>query len=254
MPDAAGNWWESFFDDCFADLVLEDAGSPPVRAAVDFLVDRLGLGPGSRVFDQCCGTGRLSLPLARRGVRVVGVDLMDSYVRRARAKAEGLPCEFHAGDAFTFVPAGPCDGAFNWFTSFGYTPDDGKNRRMMERAFEALRPGGRFALDYVNLAWTMRHFQACLLGRHPTGAGEFLVVRETSIDWARGMFEQRWTYLAPEGRRAERRGETKMYLPHELGGMLRACGFVGLEFHGSTAGEPLGLDSPRCILVARKPG
>src|SRR5947209_3462060 len=99
-----GEWWESFFDDVFADLVLVRPEGESLRAEVGFLMEKLRLSPGGRVFDQCCGVGGLSLPLADRGLRVVGVDLNAGYVRRARAAAaaRGLDCAFHAGDAFAF--------------------------------------------------------------------------------------------------------------------------------------------------------
>ena len=43
-----------------------------------------------------------------------------------------------------------------------------------------------------------------------------------------------------------------MYMPHEIVGLLRQCGFDALELFGSSEGEPFGLDTARCIVVARK--
>jgi SAM-dependent methyltransferase len=244
-----------FYDGTFADLVLATQDEAHREATVTFLVERLGLRPGDTVLDQCCGTGRLSLPLARRGLRVLGVDLIPEYVRRARAGAErlGLPCEFHVGDAFDFVSARPCDAAFNWFTSFGYSEEDALNGRMLRRAFESLRPGGRFALDYANVPRLFRELKEHMVVRSRTEAGEALILRETRANVARGMFEQRWTYVLPDGRRLERYGGTRMYLPHELRRMLGEAGFVDVELHGGLLGEAYGLDSPRCILTARRP-
>ena len=51
--------------------------------AVDSLASALGLAEGATIFDQCCGIGRIAVPLARRGYRVIGVDQMPDYVRRA---------------------------------------------------------------------------------------------------------------------------------------------------------------------------
>src|SRR4051794_21153662 len=104
MADVGDSWWESFFDDAYADLALVRRDGEAVRRDVAFLMERLGLEAGCKVFDQCCGVGGLALPLARQGVRVVGVEANDGYVRRARAEAvaEGLACAFQVGDAFTF--------------------------------------------------------------------------------------------------------------------------------------------------------
>ncbi|HZU74007.1 MAG TPA: methyltransferase domain-containing protein, partial [Acidimicrobiales bacterium] len=54
---------------------------------VAFLVDTLGLVPGCRVLDVGCGPGRHSLALAARGVRSVGVDRAEAFVRLATTAA-----------------------------------------------------------------------------------------------------------------------------------------------------------------------
>jgi 2-polyprenyl-3-methyl-5-hydroxy-6-metoxy-1,4-benzoquinol methylase len=94
-----------------------------------FLIRTLGLEPGLSVFDQCCGTGTIAMPMAEAGVRVVGVDRCEDYVLRANQAAarEHLPAEFHAGDAFAFAAPTPCDGGFNWNTGFGNDPNDNRN-------------------------------------------------------------------------------------------------------------------------------
>src|SRR5262245_25674439 len=77
-PVSGHAWWNEFFDDAYADISLVPRTAEAERAqeaAASFLKSKLRLDAGATVFDQCCGIGRLSLPLAARGVRVVGVDL-----------------------------------------------------------------------------------------------------------------------------------------------------------------------------------
>ncbi|MGH9154829.1 MAG: class I SAM-dependent methyltransferase [Acidimicrobiales bacterium] len=57
-----------------------------VHGEADFVSS---LAPGS-VLDAGCGTGRLALELARRGIDTVGVDLDPTMLAAARAKAPGL--------------------------------------------------------------------------------------------------------------------------------------------------------------------
>src|SRR5262249_53201722 len=145
---SAGGWWESLYDELAAEVFLAATDPAELDATATFLIDHLALSPGDLVFDQCCGIGTVALALAGRGLRVLGVDQSEPYVRRAAAEAQrrGLPgCSFHAGDACAFAPAQRCAAAFNWRTGFG-NADDEANGRMLARAFEALRPGGRFAL------------------------------------------------------------------------------------------------------------
>jgi SAM-dependent methyltransferase len=247
------DWWQSLYDETVAEIFLVRKDSEELTAAVAFLFAQLGLTPGAMVFDQCCGIGSLAVPLAARGVRVVGVDQAPGYIERASrtARQENAACEFHAADAMDFVPGVPCDGAFNWGSGFGYADDD-RNRLMLRRAFEALRPGGCFLLDYQNIARVLRDFQACLVHRHTTSAGEVVLLRETEVDLPGGTLRQRWTFLAPDGRRDVRHSSLRLYLPHALAQLLGEVGFAEVSFHGGVRGERLSIDSPRCIAQARK--
>jgi ubiquinone/menaquinone biosynthesis methyltransferase len=49
-----------------------------------------GARPGTRALDLCCGTGDLTLGLARRGAEVVGLDFSAEMLAVARAKAAGI--------------------------------------------------------------------------------------------------------------------------------------------------------------------
>ena len=250
------DWWSSLYDDLLVDLLLaRDEDDEEVRATIDFLTSKLRLQSGSRVLDQCCGIGSLSLPLARAGVVVLGVDQAARYVERAarEAKERQLPAAFVAADAFTFVAPTPVDAAFNWWTSFGYTPDDERNASMLRRAFESLAPGGRFALDYLNVPGILRGFQRHVVTRKQTARGEVVLWRDSTIDLASGSMKKRWTYFVPGAERVEHESTVKLYLPDAIARMLERVGFVDVELFGDVRGGALGLDSPRCIALARRP-
>ena len=246
----AATWWQPLYDDIVAEMFLVRRDPAEAAATAAFLRDTLRLVPGTTAFDQCCGIGTLSLPLAEQGVRVVGVDQSEAYIRRARESAGTLPCEFFAADAFAFTPRVPCDAAFNWGTSFGNTLDDDRNRDMLRRAFECLTPGGRFLLDYQHVPRVLRHFQHTLTKRH----GDVLLLRESTVDLTAGALRQTWTFLLPDGTRRSRRSEVRLYLPHQLGEMLREVGFADVQFFGDADRRELSLDSPRCVVVGTRPG
>ena len=75
-----------------------------VRRAVALLDPK----PGERIADLFCGLGNFTLPIARRGAHVVGVEGSASLVARARANAIanglGEVTEFHRADLFTATP------------------------------------------------------------------------------------------------------------------------------------------------------
>jgi SAM-dependent methyltransferase len=252
MPD----WWTEFFDDDYAAVGLAHEPAELIERAVDFIVRMLELRPGQTVFDQCCGIGRISIPLARRGIRITGIDLTQSYVDIARRRAadESLPCEFHLGDAFRFVAPQSCDAAINWFTSFSYSSDDAMNERQLQNVFDSLKPGGRFLMDFLNVARVMAEFRPAIVNRSPAAAGDGLIVlQEPTPDFVTGMLESDWTFFYPDGHREVRHIATKMYLSHEIVQMLRRRGFSDFQLFGSIDGEPFERMSKRLIVRARRP-
>ncbi|MFP5305214.1 MAG: 23S rRNA (uracil(1939)-C(5))-methyltransferase RlmD, partial [Gammaproteobacteria bacterium] len=72
------------------------------QRAVNQALDWLELAPGERVLELFCGLGNFSLPLARRGARVLAAEGEDGLVRRARANAarNGLDVQFVKADLF----------------------------------------------------------------------------------------------------------------------------------------------------------
>jgi SAM-dependent methyltransferase len=68
------------------------------RLAEPFL-EFAGVEPGSRVLDVGCGTGTISLALARRGARTVGMDASESYLDGARRLRSHPRVTYEHGDA-----------------------------------------------------------------------------------------------------------------------------------------------------------
>jgi SAM-dependent methyltransferase len=68
--------------------------------ALEFF-DRVNIQAGTRLLDIACGAGQLTLPAARNGITVTGLDLAANLVQqaRARAAAEGLTVQVDEGDA-----------------------------------------------------------------------------------------------------------------------------------------------------------
>ena len=66
-------------------------------------VERLNLKPEMRVLDVACGSGNQSIPAARLGAKVTGVDIAPNLIEQARnwAANEYLEIKFDEGDAET---------------------------------------------------------------------------------------------------------------------------------------------------------
>lgn len=249
---ASADWWTAFYDDLYADLFLVREYEE-IDAIARFIINRLKIQPGDRALDQCCGIGHVAIALARRGVSVVGIDRCEAYLRRAEVTAHevGVSCSFVREDAFEYVPAEPCAAAFNWHTSFGYA-EDARNAGMLRCAFDALQPGGRFALDYPHVDHLLRNFQKRIEYRHNHPTGEIVVTRESELDSRREHLFQQWTFETPRGRHT-RVSRLRLYTPDQLGEMLQQIGFGDVDFRGGTHDEALAPEAHRCICLARKP-
>jgi SAM-dependent methyltransferase len=68
--------------------------------ALEFL-SRIAIEPGMRILDVACGAGQISIPAARAGAKVTGIDIAANLIEqaRARAQAENLDARFDEGDA-----------------------------------------------------------------------------------------------------------------------------------------------------------
>src|SRR3990170_3609765 len=105
--------WRAFFDG-HAPSYMQNVFTRNTRAEVEFLVEELRLTTGDRVLDMGCGTGRHAVPLARRGCRMVGIDLSRGMLRQAQAAAKqaSVAVDWVQADAALFVTPDRFDAAY----------------------------------------------------------------------------------------------------------------------------------------------
>jgi SAM-dependent methyltransferase len=129
-------------------------GSALFRADEAFVLQHCSAkGPG-RLVDLGCGTGRLLIPLARRGWWVLGVDLSPEMLAVARDKARDAGVEVSLLRANLVDLAGIASGSFDHasclFSTLGMVTGHAARRRVVAEAARVLRPGGRFVLHVHN--------------------------------------------------------------------------------------------------------
>jgi SAM-dependent methyltransferase len=160
--------------------IAKTIGAPDAEG----FVARLALEPDVRVLDIACGTGNVTLPLARRGATVTGLDMTPHLLEEARARAagEGLNIRFDEG----FAEALPYpDASFDMVVSmFGIMFSPAPETVASEMA-RVLRPGGRLALAN----WAPSGFNGklpAIVGRyapppHPGAISPFLWGEEATV-------------------------------------------------------------------------
>ncbi|HEX5817362.1 MAG TPA: class I SAM-dependent methyltransferase [Gemmatimonadales bacterium] len=108
-------------------------------------IDRLGLKAGERVLDVACGTGNLTVPAARTGASVTGIDIAPHLLAHAceHASEHGVTIRLDEGNAEDMPYP---DAAFDTVvTMFGamFAPRPELAAAEMRRV---VRPGGRIAM------------------------------------------------------------------------------------------------------------
>jgi SAM-dependent methyltransferase len=132
-----GDAWANIYDD----PVL---GWPAPDHVVVFLAGRSSDGPA---LDLGPGTGRIAIPLAARGVQVVGVEASDEMIRVLKSKPGGDAIDLRQEDFSDFdhgctYPLIYCVGQ-----SFLQLPDQESQQRCLRRVAAHLAEDGRFVMD-----------------------------------------------------------------------------------------------------------
>ncbi len=135
-----GEWVADNYERLWPDLHRPEVIEP----TVDFLA---GLAGGGSALEFGIGTGRLAVPLARRGFRVHGIELSEAMADRARQNAEGTDVEVSLGDFSTTRVGSDFDLVYlvrNTITNL--TTQDGQVAAFQNAAHH-LRPGGHFVIE-----------------------------------------------------------------------------------------------------------
>jgi SAM-dependent methyltransferase len=210
------------------------------RQEIDHVVGALALQPGERVLDVGCGPGRHAHELARRGIRVHGVDISARFVEIAEANApENATFERLDARALPFddefdAAICLCQGAFGLMTA------DGDDEAVLAGIVRALRPDGRLALTAFNAYFAMKHHT------------------DASFDADAGVAHERTEVRDPDGRPRAVDLWTGCYTPREL---RLLCQRLGLRVRrissvepGDYGASPPTTESPELLLIAELGG
>jgi SAM-dependent methyltransferase len=128
------------YDESAADM-FDPAVVEPVA---DFLADLAGSG---RALELGIGTGRIALPLARRGVPVHGIELSRAMVARLRAKPGGDDIAVTIGDFATTTVEGAFSVAYLVFNTIGNLTTQAAQVACFRNVGAHLEPGGCFVIE-----------------------------------------------------------------------------------------------------------
>jgi len=255
------DWWRTLFNSLYletdGDVIENDRNTGD---EVDLLIRSVGLERNDRILDLCCGQGRHSLELARRGFpNVTGLDRSRYLIRlaRKRARQANLQVSFHEGDARRFRLG---DAEFHCVcilgNSFGYFERPEDDLAVLEAVGRALASGGSLVMDLMDGDWMRRHFEPrswewvdqnhlVCRERDLAGDGDRLISREVVVHAERGVIADQFY--------AER-----LYSKERLEALVGGAGFTNVRFHSllapdSSRNQDLGMVAHRLFVTCEAP-
>jgi SAM-dependent methyltransferase len=104
-------------------------------------------GAGGRALELGIGTGRIALPLLKKGVAVHGIDASEAMVARLRAKPGGERIPVTLGDFAEVAAEGPFDLVYVLFNTFFGLLTQEAQVRCFAGVARCLGPKGVFVMD-----------------------------------------------------------------------------------------------------------
>lgn len=202
------------------------------------------------VLDLCCGPGRHTAALAKRGLRVTAVDRTRFLLDKAkqRAASMNLEVEFVSADMIDFVRPDAFDLVLSMFTSFGFFENKDDDLKVLKNIYNNLKAGGTFLIDVIGKELLAGNYHQTISTRLPDDS---LLIQRHEIfdDWSRVRNE--WVVLKDDRAKTFKFNLT-VYSGQELKALLQRAGFSEIKLFGNLDGKDYGSNASRLIAVARK--
>lgn len=239
----------------FYDDLMRDVDYDAWARSLDRLLHRFSDEKGTkRIMDCACGTGAITIRLARMGYDVIGSDLSMDMLRIAQRKAmeNGCRIPFTNQDMRTFSAHRPLDAVTACCDGINYLTDLTDVRRFFEAANRALRPGGLLLFD-LSTPYKLEN----VLGENTFGEDTraCTYLWQNVFDPESRLLEMKLAFFVPDGNRYRRFDETHIQRAHtaeELNYLLNETGFTVLGVYEAFTETDAGAVSERNQWIVRK--
>jgi len=227
-------WYEKLFEN-YAKQYDKEVFTQGTLQEVDFIEKEIDSNKSLKILDIGCGTGRHSIELTKRGYDVVGVDLSNAQLEEARRKAReaGVNVEYRIGDARNLdihsefdLAIMLCEGGFSLMET------DEMNYAILESAYKALRPNGKFIFTCLNALYPIHNNTSELLNVSMQGE-----TGEDHFDLSTFRYHSSFTFTDDGGSEHTIKSNERFYAPSELTWMLKSLGFENAEVFGCETGN-----------------
>ncbi|AVV46524.1 class I SAM-dependent methyltransferase [Streptomyces sp. ID05-04B] len=217
-----------------------------VEPAVDRLTELAGHGAA---LEFAVGTGRVAVPLARRGVRVTGIELSRPMVEQLRTKADEAAIPVIMGDMATAVAPGEYTLVYLVYNTLSNLLTQAEQVDCFRNAARHLTPGGRFVIELgVPELRRLPPGQTAVVRRSVPGyvnLGTYDVLRQQVVSHHFSFDEAGQARLF--------RSPHRYIWPSELDLMAQLAGFELESRHADWAGTEFTAESRSHVSVYRLP-
>ncbi len=229
-------WYEELFDN-YADQYDKEIFTQGTVGECDFIEKELGRDRSLAIIDVGCGTGRHAIELTRRGYAVTGIDLSESQLEKARAKAQAhnLDIAFLRHDARDLpfecqfdVAIMLCEGGFPLMET------DEMNFDILQNVARALKSRARFLFTTLNGLFPLYHsiddfHDSDTIeegARYKSESFDLMTFRDYNIT----------TFTDNDGNEHQIECNERYYIPSEITWLLKSLGFKKVEIFGARLG------------------
>ncbi|HNV87305.1 MAG TPA: class I SAM-dependent methyltransferase [Candidatus Omnitrophota bacterium] len=229
-------WYEALFEN-YARKYDKECYVQGTAGECDFIEKETGGNKSLKIIDIGCGTGRHSIELAKRGYQVIGVDLSESQLIRAREKAKeaGVIIDFQKQDARNLpfengfdLAIMLCEGGFSLMET------DEMNFDILRNAAKALKSKGKLIFTTLNGLFPLFHsVKEFYESAQKEGQSQ---CRECSFDLMTFRDHNTVVFEDDAGNKKELKCNERYYVPSELTWLLKTLGFKRIDIFGAKLG------------------
>jgi SAM-dependent methyltransferase len=251
--------------EAFSDPINYDQEDPSDTGVAFY--SALAREAGGSVLEIACGTGRVTIPIARLGFPTTGLDIVPGMLEQARRKSAGLPIRWVEADARTFALHEQFHLIFLTGNAFQAFVSNAEQAALLQRVRAHLHDDGLFAFETRNPLFPNSSVREGFFLLETKAEGEdrpaFINVDGDEVrESISQVYDHGTQILHLTGQRRWRAGTqehtstTRIALrytfPQELAALLHYNGFMIERLYGDWNHAPLSASSPSIIPICRK--
>ena len=208
-----------------------------------------------RILELCCGTGRLTIPIAQEGYDICGVDYTPSMLEHAKRKAieAGLKIDFIEADIRTLDLQEKFDLIFIPFNSIHHLYRNEDLFKALECVKNHLREGGLFLLDCFNpnIRYIVESEKGqTVIADYTTDDGRNVSIKQTMRYESTTQINRiEWHYFINGEFHSVQNLDMRLFFPQELDSYLERVGFRIIHKFGCFEEEAFSDESEKQIYV-----